>query len=220
MSAPRCSRDPGVRASRAWWRWRLDRREAGARRRGARRHEIHRLQRLRRRRPLAASTLLAQTRTDRRGHGAAGYAARSEGFLYMRGARRGVGDCCAPGAARRESGALTIPVLRLHGDAGRRRHGLHGRRRIHADPGHQGASTKAQQRPPYPATYGVFDKPTAVLNVETLANLPWIIRAWRGRASPLWARRPHRAANRSGFVVYLTHRIALRSPVWPSRPQR
>ena len=40
----------------------------------------------------------------------------------------------------------------------------------------KGRPAKAQQRPPYPATYGVFDKPTAVLNVETLANLPQIFR--------------------------------------------
>jgi len=40
---------------------------------------------------------------------------------------------------------------------------------------------KAQQRPPYPTQFGVFDKPTAVQNVETLANLPWIV--GRGAAS-------------------------------------
>jgi NADH-quinone oxidoreductase subunit F len=39
----------------------------------------------------------------------------------------------------------------------------------------KGRPAKAQQRPPYPSTYGAFDKPTAVLNVETLANLPLIV---------------------------------------------
>src|SRR5215467_7036832 len=39
----------------------------------------------------------------------------------------------------------------------------------------KGRPAKAQQRPPYPTDYGIFEKPTAVLNVETLANLPLII---------------------------------------------
>ncbi len=45
----------------------------------------------------------------------------------------------------------------------------------------KGRPMKAQQRPPYPTQFGVFDKPTAVQNVETLANLPWIV--GRGAAS-------------------------------------
>ncbi|HLY31831.1 MAG TPA: NADH-ubiquinone oxidoreductase-F iron-sulfur binding region domain-containing protein, partial [Ktedonobacterales bacterium] len=39
----------------------------------------------------------------------------------------------------------------------------------------KGRPMKAQQRPPYPATNGLYDQPTAVLNIETLANLPAII---------------------------------------------
>jgi NADH:ubiquinone oxidoreductase subunit F (NADH-binding) len=39
----------------------------------------------------------------------------------------------------------------------------------------KGRPMKAQQRPPYPTEYGVFGKPTAVQNVETLASLPWIV---------------------------------------------
>ncbi len=31
-------------------------------------------------------------------------------------------------------------------------------------------------KPPYPTTHGLFGKPTAINNVETLANVPWIIR--------------------------------------------
>jgi NADH:ubiquinone oxidoreductase subunit F (NADH-binding) len=44
----------------------------------------------------------------------------------------------------------------------------------------KGRPMKAQQRPPYPTEFGLFDKPTAVQNVETLANLPWIV----GRGAP------------------------------------
>jgi NADH-quinone oxidoreductase subunit F len=48
----------------------------------------------------------------------------------------------------------------------------------------KGKPMKAVQRPPYPVTYGLFDQPTAVSNVETLANLPRILvrggQAFRG----------------------------------------
>jgi NADH:ubiquinone oxidoreductase subunit F (NADH-binding) len=33
-----------------------------------------------------------------------------------------------------------------------------------------------EQRPPFPAQYGLWDKPTAINNVETLANVPLIVR--------------------------------------------
>ena len=33
-----------------------------------------------------------------------------------------------------------------------------------------------EQRPPYPAVYGLWDKPTAINSVETLANVPVIVR--------------------------------------------
>lgn len=39
----------------------------------------------------------------------------------------------------------------------------------------RGRPAKAQQRPPYPTEYGLFDKPTIVQNVETLINLPTIV---------------------------------------------
>jgi NADH-quinone oxidoreductase subunit F len=39
----------------------------------------------------------------------------------------------------------------------------------------KGKPMKAVQRPPYPTTIGLFDQPTAILNVETLANLPRIL---------------------------------------------
>ena len=40
----------------------------------------------------------------------------------------------------------------------------------------EGNRPEARLRPPYPAEYGLFGKPTLVNNVETLANIPWILR--------------------------------------------
>jgi NADH-quinone oxidoreductase subunit F len=45
----------------------------------------------------------------------------------------------------------------------------------------EGKPPKPRQKPPYPATSGLFGKPTVVNNVETLANVPPIVRngsAW------------------------------------------
>src|SRR5204863_1827929 len=45
----------------------------------------------------------------------------------------------------------------------------------------EGKAAKPRQKPPYPAAAGLFGKPTVVNNVETLANVPLIIRngaAW------------------------------------------
>jgi NADH:ubiquinone oxidoreductase subunit F (NADH-binding) len=39
----------------------------------------------------------------------------------------------------------------------------------------KGRRAMPQQRPPYPTQYGLYDKPTAILNVETVANLPDIV---------------------------------------------
>lgn len=39
----------------------------------------------------------------------------------------------------------------------------------------KGRPAKAQQRPPYPTDFGVFNRPTVVQNVETLINLPYIV---------------------------------------------
>jgi NADH:ubiquinone oxidoreductase subunit F (NADH-binding) len=39
----------------------------------------------------------------------------------------------------------------------------------------KGKRAMPQQRPPYPTQFGLDDKPTAILNVETVANLPAII---------------------------------------------
>jgi NADH:ubiquinone oxidoreductase subunit F (NADH-binding) len=39
----------------------------------------------------------------------------------------------------------------------------------------KGRRAMPQQRPPYPTQYGLYDRPTAILNVETVANLPEIV---------------------------------------------
>lgn len=40
----------------------------------------------------------------------------------------------------------------------------------------EGQRPEVRVRPPYPTQMGLFNKPTVVNNVETLANLPWILR--------------------------------------------
>jgi len=40
----------------------------------------------------------------------------------------------------------------------------------------EGQRGEARPRPPYPAEHGLFGRPTVVDNVETLVNIPWIVR--------------------------------------------
>ena len=40
----------------------------------------------------------------------------------------------------------------------------------------EGKRGQPEQRPPYPTERGLFDRPTVVNNVQTLAAVPWIIR--------------------------------------------
>ncbi len=39
----------------------------------------------------------------------------------------------------------------------------------------EGQRPEVRTRPPYPASYGLWGKPTIVSNVETFANIPWIL---------------------------------------------
>jgi formate dehydrogenase iron-sulfur subunit len=39
----------------------------------------------------------------------------------------------------------------------------------------EGHRPEVRLRPPYPSEYGLFGKPTLINNVETLANVPWIV---------------------------------------------
>jgi NADH-quinone oxidoreductase subunit F len=52
----------------------------------------------------------------------------------------------------------------------------------------EGKRGQPEQRPPHPASVGLFDRPTVVNNVQTLASVPWIIRegadAFRAIGSP------------------------------------
>ena len=41
----------------------------------------------------------------------------------------------------------------------------------------EGKRGQPEQRPPYPTEHGLFDRPTVVDNVQTLAAVPWIIRS-------------------------------------------
>lgn len=52
----------------------------------------------------------------------------------------------------------------------------------------EGQRGEARPRPPYPASEGLFGRPTVVDNVETLVNIPWIVRhgaaAYRAMGTP------------------------------------
>jgi NADH-quinone oxidoreductase subunit F len=133
-------------------------------------------------RSLISRTLLAQNpHRVIEGLAVAAYAAgASEGFLYVRGAHA-------------DAAAAAREALRQAEEAGVLGRGVFGSNfdcaltLVGADMGFMGGEestliqiikgrpAKAQQRPPYPTQYGVFEKPTLVQNVETLANLPDIV---------------------------------------------
>jgi NADH:ubiquinone oxidoreductase subunit F (NADH-binding) len=104
----------------------------------------------------------------------------TEGFLYMRGnrtaaaaaAQKALGEALEQGwLGRGIQGApfdFAVTVVGVE-------RGFMGGEESTAIEIIKGRPMKASQRPPYPTTYGLFDKPTAVLNIETLANLPVIV---------------------------------------------
>jgi NADH-quinone oxidoreductase subunit F len=133
-------------------------------------------------RSLIARTLLS--RDPHRvieGMALAGYAiGATEGYLYMRGAPAEVGETvrAALGEAQdqhtigrdllgsRASFTVTLVGVDLGFMAGEETTMLEVIKGKRAMP---------QQRPPYPTQFGLNDRPTAILNVETVANLPGIV---------------------------------------------
>jgi len=122
----------------------------------------------------------------------AGYAVNAqEGYIYIRGEY--------PLAHRRIENA--IQQAEAHGLLGDHIFGTDFSFHIHAHAGAgayicgeetalieslEGKRGMPRARPPYPTTYGLFGKPTVVNNVETLANVPPIIRngaAWYRQVS-------------------------------------
>lgn len=71
---------------------------------------------------------------------------------------------------------------------------------VHSMEGLRGA---AAARPPYPAEHGLYDRPTAVNNVETLAAVPWIV----DRGGAAYARRGSEGS-RGTKLVCLNERFA------------
>ncbi len=69
--------------------------------------------------------------------------------------------------------------------------------------GLEGGRGCARSRPPYPTRQGLWDAPTVVNNVETLAALPWIVR----RGGDAYARRGTRAETGTKLVC-LSERFA------------
>jgi len=133
-------------------------------------------------RSLVAATLLEQTpHLIVEGMALAGYAiGASEGFLYVRSTReaavasmqRALAEALERGWLGRNlqgSGfdfAITLVAVER---------GFMGGEESTMLEILKGKPMKAVQRPPYPVVYGLFDRPTAVQNVETLANLPRIL---------------------------------------------
>jgi len=133
-------------------------------------------------RSLVAATLLEQNpHLVIEGLALAGYAiGATEGFLYMRGARRAaaaavqkaLAEAQEAGLLGRDIGGAAFSFAITVVGAER---GFMGGEESTAIEIIKGRPMKAQQRPPYPTSYGLFDMPTAVQNVETLANLPGIV---------------------------------------------
>lgn len=133
-------------------------------------------------RSLISRTLLARNpHLVIEGMALAGYAiGATEGYLYMRGEHKDVAETVR--AALREaldkgalgrkifgsSFAFTITLVGVD-------IGFMGGEESTLIQVIKGRPAKAQQRPPYPTDFGLFNRPTVVQNVETLINLPRIV---------------------------------------------
>ena len=94
------------------------------------------------------------------------------GFVYLRAeypdALRRVGDAIAEAKAGGFLGVLDVDIVvgegsYVCGEETALLNSIEGRRPF------------VRSRPPYPSERGLFGKPTLVQNVETLANVPWIV---------------------------------------------
>ncbi len=66
----------------------------------------------------------------------------------------------------------------------------------------EGRRAQPEQRPPYPSRQGLWDKPTVVNNVKTLAAVPWIVRHGAGAYAALGApARPGTTVVQLGGIV-------------------
>ncbi|MGH2486058.1 MAG: NADH-ubiquinone oxidoreductase-F iron-sulfur binding region domain-containing protein, partial [Ktedonobacterales bacterium] len=133
-------------------------------------------------RSLISRTLLARNpHLVIEGMALAGYAiGATEGYLYMRGEQKDTADIVR--AALREaldkgmlgrkifgsSFAFTITLVGVD-------IGFMGGEESTLIQVIKGRPAKAQQRPPYPTDFGLFNRPTVVQNIETLINLPRIV---------------------------------------------
>ena len=98
----------------------------------------------------------------------------------------------------------------------------------------EGKRGQPEQRPPHPAERGLFDRPTVVNNVQTLAAVPWILRegpeAFRATGTPrspgtvlVQVRTPGKDGHRGGPVrdeVARHHRAGRQAPRRPQAPGR
>ena len=69
----------------------------------------------------------------------------------------------------------------------------------------EGKRGMPRPKPPFPAQSGLWGKPTVINNVETLATVPLVIAAGRGRNSGSWALRNRPAPRRFALTGHVAH---------------